>query len=85
MYAGCIMEVTQPLLGCTGVKETRAVGCIIAESFKFSLVNSLRDSRFKFSEKSSHPILSRMMISLAEEDIFLSVQPAWNKGYKGDE
>ncbi|KQK82114.1 hypothetical protein AAES_76422 [Amazona aestiva] len=36
-------------------------------------------------EKSSHPTLSLMMILLAEEDIFLPVQPAQNKGYEGDE
>lgn len=79
------MEVTHSLLGCRGVKEKQEFGCILAESLEFSLVNSLRDSCFNFSEKSSPPILSLMMILLAEEDVFLSVQPAWNKGYKRDE
>lgn len=29
--------------------ETREVGCILVESFEFSLLNSLRDSCFNFS------------------------------------
>lgn len=69
------MGVTHPLLGRRGVKETRDVGCIIAEGFEFSLVTSPRDSCFNFSEKSAHPILSLTMTSLVKEDIFPSVQP----------
>lgn len=79
--------VTHLLLGYRrGERETREVGMqkILAEISEFSLVNSLRDSRFNFSEKPSHPVLSLMMTLLAEEDIFTSVQPARSKGYEGD-
>lgn len=69
-----------------GVKEKpEKLAVSLQKTFEFSLVSSLRYSHFNFSEKSSHPTLRLMMILLAEEDIFLPMQPAWNKGYKGGE